>query len=281
MKNIFLSVCLLVGSTLFGQVEMPDLSPRTVVQQKVGLTNFELEYSRPSVRERTIFGDVLPFGEMWRTGANKNSMISFDQDIVVAGSPIEKGTYALFTKINENDWDIYFYTDTENWGVPKELDEEKIALKLTLSSVNDAPHTETFTISFDNLGTDKFDLDVKWENRSVTMPIELFTNDQALASIEKVMAGPTDRDFYAAASFYLDQGTNLEEALAYIKKAVALRGEQTFWYTRKQALIEYALGDVEAAIASAQLSLKYAKEANYTSYIKMNEASIAEWSKKK
>jgi len=280
MKNIILSIGIALSSAFtFGQVEMPDLSPRATVMQKVGLTNFELEYSRPSVRDREIFGDILPFGEMWRTGANKNSMITFDQDIKIAGQDVAAGSYAIFTQINENDWDIYLYSDTENWGLPEEMEDEKVVAKFNVKSVNDAPQKETFTIEFENLTTTGFDLVFKWETREVVLPFELHTKKQALASIEKVMNGPSDRDYYAAASFYLEEGTNLEEALVYIKKAVELRGEKTFWYTRKQALIEHALGDVEAAIASAKLSLKYAQEAEYASYIKMNEESIKAWSK--
>lgn len=280
MKKVTLVLMsFMVGLMATSQVDLPELSPRTSVKQKVGLTNFELEYSRPSVRERVVFGEVIEMDAMWRTGANKNSMLTFDTDIVFGGKEVKAGTYAIFTKITEKEWTVYLYTETENWGVPKEWKEESVAASVNVASVNNAPKQETFSITFENIGTENFDLVLAWDMRKVAVNIALPSKEMALASIEKTMAGPSDRDYYLAASYYLDEKTNLELALEYIKKAVEARGDEAFWYTRKQALIEYELGDKKAAIASAKRSLEAAKKANYTSYIKMNEESIAEWSK--
>lgn len=280
MKKIFFTVLTLgIAFCSTAQVKMPDLSPRTTVNQKVGLTNFELEYSRPSVRDRKVFGDVLSFGDMWRTGANKNSMITFDTDITFAEMDIKAGTYSIFTTINDENWIVYLYTDTENWGIPQEWDEEKVVVKTKINSKNDAHKKETFSITFENITTESCDLVFAWDTRRVSVPINVPSKEIALASIEETMNGPSDRDYYAAASFYLEEKMNLEEALGYIIKAIEMRGEEAFWYTRKQALIEYELGDKEAAIISAKKSLEAAKKAEYDSYIKMNEASIKEWSK--
>lgn len=282
-KLIMMVLTLSMGYVCNGQVKMPDLSPRTTVKQKVGLTNFELEYSRPSVRDRDIFGDLLPFGELWRTGANKNSMLTFDTDIQLTDEygdvALEAGTYAIFTRVDKNVWKIYFYEDTENWGTPEEWDEEKVAAEMTIPSNNKAPKQETFAITFENIGTSDFDLVFAWDTRRVSIPVSTPAKELALKSIEATMGGPSDRDYYAAASYYLTEGIELEKALEYIKKAVELRGEEAFWYTRKQALIEYELGDKKAAIKSAKKSLAAAEKANYASYIKSNKESIEAWSK--
>jgi hypothetical protein len=280
MKKVkLLLMSIAVAMTTSAQVDLPELSPRTSVTQKVGLTNFELEYSRPSVRDRKVFGEVIEMGSMWRTGANKNSMLTFDTDIKFGGQDVKAGTYAIFTKIEEKEWTVYLYTETENWGVPKEWKVESVIATVKVASKNDVPKQETFSITFENIGTEKFDLVFAWDTRKVVVGIDLPAKEMALASIEKTMAGPSDRDYYLAASYYLDEKTNLELALEYIKKAVEARGDEAFWYTRKQALIEFELGDKKAAIASAKRSLEAAKKANYTSYIKMNEESIADWSK--
>lgn len=280
MKKVSLLLLSVLTSLVFNaQVELPELSPRTTVKQKVGLTNFELEYSRPSVRDRKVFGDVVMIGEMWRTGANKNTMLTFDTDITFGGKEVKAGTYAIFTKVDEKEWTVYLYAETNNWGTPEEWKEESVVAMVKVASQNDASKLETFTISFDNIGTDKFNLTFAWDTRRVSVPVELPSKEMALASIEKTMAGPSDRDYYLAANYYLDEKTNLELALEYIKKAVEMRGDEAFWYTRKQALIEFELGDKKAAIASAKRSLEAAKKANYASYIKMNEESIEEWSK--
>ena len=280
MKKVTLFLMsIAVAMMTTAQVELPELSPRTTVKQKVGLTNFELDYSRPSVRDRKVFGDVIEMGAMWRTGANKNSMLTFDTDVKFGGQDVKAGTYAIFAKVDESEWTIYLYTETENWGVPREWKEESVAATVTVPAVNNAPKQETFAITFENIGKDKFDLVFAWDTRKVAVSVELPAKEMALASIEKTMAGPSDRDYYLAASYYYEEKTNLELALEYIKKAVELRGDEAFWYTRQQALIEYELGDKKAAIASAKRSLEAAKKVNYTSYIKMNEESIANWSK--
>lgn len=260
------------------QVKTADLSPRTTVKQKVGLTEFELEYSRPSVRERKIFGEVIPFDKKWRTGANKNSMLTFDTEIKFGEAKIEPGTYSVFTKIGKEEWKIFLYADTENWGVPSEWSEDKIVAEVTAKTNKLNELQETFAITFENIGTESFDLVFAWEKTSVHIPVSLPTKSLTLTSIEKTMGGPSDRDYYAAASFYLDENQNLKEALTFIKKAVEMRGEEAFWYMHKQALIEHKLGQKKAAIATAKRSLASAEKAKYDAYIKLNKEKIEEWS---
>lgn len=278
-KILMLSVTFLVSYICYGQVEIPQLSPRATVQQKVGLTNFELDYSRPSVRDRKVFGELLPYGEMWRTGANKNTTISFDTDIIFGGKEVKAGTYAVFTKINEATWDIYLYSDTENWGTPEKWEEEKVVASLSVPVKKAASKVETFTISFNDLGTETFNLVFSWSNLELKIAVELPTKEMTEASIIKTMNGPSDRDYYGAASYYLESGEKLEEALEYIEKAVELRGEEAYWYLRKQSLIEYELGQKKAAIETAKRSLSSAEKAGNKGYVEMNRKSIEEWSK--
>lgn len=278
-KILFLGVTFLVSYISNSQVEAPQLSPRTNVEQTVGLTNFELDYSRPSVRDRIIFGELLPYGELWRTGANKNTTLSFDTDIKFGGKEIKAGSYAVFTKINKDSWDIYLYSDTENWGVPEEWKEEKVVSTISVPVEKASSKVETFTISFDDLGTETFNLVFSWSNVKLQIPIELPTKELTEASIIKTMNGPSDRDYYGAASYYLTSGENLEDALDYIKKAVEMRGEEAFWYLRKQALIEFELGQKKAAIETAKRSLASAEKAGNKGYVDMNKKSIEEWSK--
>lgn len=278
-KILLLSVTFLVSCLSYGQVETPQLSPRANVKQTVGLTNFELDYSRPSVRGREIFGDLLPYGEMWRTGANKNTTLTFDTDINFGGKEVKAGTYAVFTKLNEKSWDIYLYSDTENWGVPEEWKDDKVVCSLSVPVKKAVEKVETFTISFNDLGTEEFNLVFAWSNVKLEVQVSLPTKELTEASILKTMNGPSDRDYYGAASYYLTSGENLEEALEYIKKAVEMRGEEAFWYLRKQALIEFELGQKKAAIETAKRSLSSAEKAGNKGYVEMNKKSIEEWGK--
>jgi hypothetical protein len=278
-RILLLSVTFLMTYMVNGQVEAPQLSPRANVEQTVGLTNFELDYSRPSVRDRKVFGELLPYGEMWRTGANKNTMLTFDTDIKFGGNDVKAGTYAIFVKINKDSWDIYLYSDTENWGTPEKWEEEKVVSKVTVPVKASATVVETFTISFNDLGTESFNLVFSWSKIMLQIPVELPTKELTEASIIKTMNGPSDRDYYGAATYYLASGEKLEEALEYIKKAVDMKGDDAYWYLRKQALIEFELGQVKAAIQTAEKSLASAEKAGNAGYVKMNEKSIEEWSK--
>jgi tetratricopeptide (TPR) repeat protein len=279
MKKLFtiLGVTTIFGTSLLGQVKMPDASPRAQAVQQIGLTQFELDYSRPSVRDRVIFGDVVPYGEVWRTGANLNSTIKFDSDITFGGVDVPAGHYGLYVKPENKQWTVYLYTETDNRGVPSDWSKDKIAAQVNVPVKVKNDKQETFYIGFENLHSKGGDLRFAWDNVMVDVPLLVPSKELALKSIEKTMAGPSDRDYYNAASFYLEEGIELPKALEYITKAVEMRGPEAFWYTRKKALIEYANGNISAAIATAELSLEYAKKANYDSYVKMNEESITQW----
>lgn len=278
MKQFMLATaCAVLSFSLSAQVKMPDASPRSNTTQLVGLTSFELDYARPSVRERVIFGDVVPYGEIWRTGANFNTNLKFDSDITFGGVEVKAGHYGMYAKPENKQWTIYLYSEADKRGVPSDWSKDKVVATVNVPVRIKNDRQETFYIGFENLTTKGGDLRFAWENVMVDVPVIVPSKSLALASIEKTMAGPSDRDYYNAASFYFEEGVELPKALEYITKAIELRGPDAFWYTRKKAQIEYANGDIPAAIKSAELSLEYSKKANYDSYIKMNEESIKEW----
>lgn len=260
------------------QLETPQPSPRTKIEQTVGLTKVTLDYSRPGVKGRTIFGDLVPFGKTWRTGANMNSTITFEHDVTIDGKSLKAGTYAIYTVPNQNSWDVMFYTDTNNWGNPQKWETSKVALKTTVGANGSAPMTETFSININSLKNDSAHLDIAWENTHVAIPFSVPTEKIAEDNISKIMAGPSVTDYFEAAKYYYDNGKDLNKAKQWIETAVALRKEPAFWQIRLQSLIYAKLGDKQEAIKAAQRSLDLAKKANYEPYIKMNEASIKEWS---
>ena len=280
MKKIaLLTLAIGLTSISFGQVQMADLSPRCTINQKVGLTDFTVDYSRPSVRNREIFGNIIPYGEIWRTGANMNTTIEFSSPITFGGVSVEPGKFGVYAKPEAKMWVIYLYSETGIGGVPDDWSKDKVVAEVTIPVKLANLKQETFSISFENLTTKGGDLRFAWENVIVDLPVIVPSKEIAMKSIEKTMAGPSDRDYYNAASFYLEEKIELEKAREYITKAVEMRGAEAFWYTRKKALIEFELGDIPAAIASAEMSLESAKKANYGAYIKMNEESLEEWRK--
>ncbi|MEJ2585727.1 MAG: DUF2911 domain-containing protein, partial [Robiginitalea sp.] len=184
-------VSVLTGFLGYSQIETPAPSPSSTLKQMVGLTEVTVNYSRPSMRGRTVFGDLVPFGKVWRTGANANTTISFSQDVNVAGQTLKAGTYAIYTKPAADSWEVYFYTDTENWGTPQQWEDSKVAATARVPAKKNSWPVETFSITIDNITNNGATLGMHWENTSVEVPFEVPTKSQAMESIKRVMEGPS------------------------------------------------------------------------------------------
>ena len=281
MKKIFLFACAgIMSLALNAQITTPQPSPASKIEQKVGLTDVTIEYSRPSMKGRTIFGDLVPFDKMWRFGANKNTTITFSDDVKVGENEIKAGSYAIFAKPSQTSWEIYFYSDTNNWGTPREWDDAKVAATVT-AETNDIPFdVETFTLDVNNLTNNGATLDIIWEKTYLAVPFTVPTGKAVEASIDKVMSGPGAGDYYSAAVYYLQEGKDINKAKMWIDKAIDLTKDQPrFWYLRQQSLIHAKAGDVKGAIEAAKKSMAGAEAAGNADYVKMNKESIAKWSK--
>lgn len=281
MKNIFLFLFAgLLTVTVSGQIETPAPSPSATVEQEVGLTNVTLKYSRPGMKGRTIFGDLVPFGETWRTGANANTTISFDTKVSVAGQELKKGTYAIYTVPKKDAWDVIFYQDSNNWGVPQNWDDSKVALKATAKVEKMPIDVETFTIMLGDIKSNSAVLSFVWENTAASLKIDVPSEEMAMASIDRVMNGPTAGDYFAAASYFHDQKKDLQKAYEWIKKAVEMGDPSAYWVLRRKSLIEADLGMKSEAIATAKKSMAEAEKAGNQDYVKMNKESLKEWEAK-
>ncbi len=277
-KTILILFVTLLTSSINAQIETPAPSPFQKIEQKVGLTSVIVEYSRPSMKGRKIFGGIEAYGKVWRTGANENTKITFSTDFMLNGKSLQKGTYALYTIPNKTTWDVILYTDTNNWGIPAKWDENKVAAKITVTPINMPMDVETFTITFDDLTNNSAVLGILWENVYVPLKFETPTDKMVSKSIEKIMAGPSANDMYAAAVYYLEANKDIQIAKTWIDKAVVLTAKQPkFWYLRQQSLIHAKAGNKNTAIEAAKKSLELAKQAGNSGYVKMNKASLKEW----
>ncbi|SNR15331.1 DUF2911 domain-containing protein [Tenacibaculum jejuense] len=279
MKKILLSL-FVASLTLSGyaQVKTPQPSPSAKIEQQVGLTDVTVEYSRPGVKGRKVFGNLVPYGKLWRTGANKNTVVTFSDDVTIDGKTLKKGSYAIFSKPNASSWEVMFYSDTNNWGTPRKFDQSKVALTTT-AKVEKMPMTvETFTITIDDVKNGSAVLGILWENAYAGIKFNVPTDKAVSASIDKVMAGPGPNDYYAAASYYLDEGKDIAKAQQWIDKAIEMTKDQPrFWYLRKQSLIHAKAGNKKGAIKAAKASLMHAEKAGNADYIKLNKDSLKEW----
>ncbi|MEE9407863.1 MAG: DUF2911 domain-containing protein [Polaribacter sp.] len=279
MKKIILSLFVLALTyATNAQIETPAPSPFQKVEQKVGLTDVTLEYSRPSMKGRVIFGGLEDFDKVWRTGANARTKITFSSDVTIDGKPLKKGTYAIFTKPGKTSWDVYFYTEHKGSGAPREWDDTKVAAQIRVTAQEIPMDIETFTITFDDLTKNSAVLGIMWERTYVGVKFETPTNAMVDKSIEKVMSGPSAQDLFSASGYYLANGKDINKAQMWIDKAVKMTSENPrFWYLRQQSLIHAKAGKTKSAIAAAKESLKYATVAKNATYIKMNKASLKEW----
>lgn len=281
-KIIVVAFLALMGNMASAQVKTPQASPYAKVDQTVGLTDVEIEYCRPSAKGRTVYGELVPYGKNWRTGANSNTTVSFSDNVTINGKELKKGKYALYTTPKADSWDIIFYTDTNNWGLPETWDEKKVALRTSVKPETIGKSIESFTIAVNNVTNDGATLDLAWERTIISVPFTVPTNELAMKSIEKVLAGPSTNDYYSAATYYYQTNNDLKKALSWINSAISMTpaGEEApFWYLRLKSLIQAKSGDKKGAIETAKYSLDGATKAGNADYIKMNKDSIAEWSK--
>ena len=278
MKNIlFLFSCLLFTFSGFVQIETPQPSPFQKIEQKVGLTDVTLEYSRPSMKGRIIFGGLVPFDAVWRTGANANSKITFSDAVEIGGKTLKAGSYAIYTKPGASSWEVYFYADTDNWGTPEKWEESKIMAQVTVQAYPMPMNIETFTMTFDDLKNDEATLGILWEKTYVGVPIKFGTDKVVTQNIQRVMNGPSANDFYAAAVYYLEAGKDINQAKTWIDKAISMNEKAPFWQYRQKSLIYAKSGDKKGAVEAAKKSLELAKAAGNNDYVALNEKSLKEW----
>lgn len=277
MKSKILFLFLSLSFSAFAQIETPQSSPNINMTQIVGLSEVSLAYSRPSAKGREVFGDLVPYGKKWRTGANENTVITFSDDVVINDQSLEAGSYSIFTVPNKEAWDIYFYNSVDSWGLPKMWEEDMIAAAMTVPTSSLNHHVETFTIMIGNIQMNQASLMISWENTIVEIPIQFPTDDLVSENIDQVMNGPSASDYYSAAVYYKEAGKDIQKSVEWIEKAMDMMDEKTYWMLRQQSLIYAEAGQKNKAIDAAKASLKAAKKANNEDYIKMNQDSLKEW----
>lgn len=259
------------------QIQTPAASPAGSVSSTIGLTDVKIEYFRPRLRGRKIFGEkdvMYPHGTIWRTGANSGTKISFSDDVKVENIDVPKGEYLIFTWPNAGEWTVSLYKDLSLGGNTTAYDPSKEAAKFTVKTKKLAEKVETFTISIDDIAVDNKSAKVTlaWENTAVPFTVSVDYDKEVMASIAantKVNPGA----YYQAASYYFETGRDLKQALEWINIAVESNPD-AFWMLHQKAKIQKGLGDKKGAIATANASLEKAKQAKNRDYQTMNRDLI-------
>lgn len=269
----------LVSFTTEAQINTPAPSPFSKMKQVVGMTDITIEYSRPAMRGRAIFGDLVPYDKVWRTGANARTKITFSDDVTFGGTDVKAGSYALLTKPGASSWEVYLYAEANGGGTPSEWDESKVAAKTSAPVISFPKEmaVQSFTITVDDLTDNGANLGLLWDTVYVAVPIGVGADTAVMENIDKVMAGPGAGDYYAAALYYMNAGKDINKAKEWIDKSMAMTEKPAFWQLRQQSLIYAKAGDKKGAIEVAKKSLAAAKEEGNDDYVKMNTDSLKEW----
>ena len=279
MNKVVLFLLAIVASlTVEAQINTPAPSPSAKLMQTVGLTEVMIDYSRPNMRGREVYGNLVPFDKLWRTGANAYTKITFDTDVTIGGKEVKAGTYSIFTKPGASNWEVFFYTDIVGGGTPSKWEESKVVASLSVPVYKMDMPVETFTITVDDVMSNGASIGIIWENTYVAVPFTVPTDATVMQSIDKALNGPTADDYYAAASYYLESDKDIKKAQTWIDKSVEMMSDSPkFWVLRRQALIHAKAGDKKGAIKAAKESLRLAEKAGNAGYVKMNTASLKEW----
>ena len=257
------------------QIRTPAPSPAASFTQAVGLTEISGEYSRPGVKGRAIFGDLVPYDKVWRTGANAATKITFSDDVQVEGNDLKAGSYAVLTKPGMSSWDVHFYAyESGNFGSYLEKDPD---LVVTVTPSTMPMSVERFLITVGGMTDNGAVLQFIWDTTLVPVQITVNTEERVMANIDRVLSGPSNGDYYAAGQYLFNSGKDLEKALMYVQKATHSDNPR-FWQVRQESLILAKLGRKAEAIKAAKKSLELATAAGNDDYVRMNEKSIKEWS---
>lgn len=274
-KTVSLLVLIIAMQTVNAQIDVPAPSPGAGFTQKFGFTEIKMEYSRPSVNGRVIFGGLLPFDSLWRTGANGPTTFTTSDSVTINGKGLPKGTYIVLSKPGKNSWEIMFNKNPlVSYTNYKPQDD---VLRITVPVTKTNGKVESFTISATDVKSNSCNLVFAWDNTSVQLQLVNDVRTKVMSQIKQKLAGPTQGEYNAMARYYFDNNENVSDALTYINKAVSM-GE-TMANLRLQSQILAKSGDKKQAILAAKKSLEKAIAANNTDYIKINKDSIAEWEK--
>lgn len=268
----------LLASGVQAQIKTPPASPASTITQGVGLTSVTINYSRPSVKGRKIFGNLTPYGKVWRTGANTITSVKLEEDLLVNGKTLKAGSYGLYTIPGEKTWKIIFNSDDKQWGAYA-YDAKKDVYSFDVPAIKLNTLVENMTIEFVDFTPITTHIQISWEKTAVKFKLEHDVKDRILADIKEKTADPNANmgTLMGAADYYYENNIELDKALGWALKVV--EKDQKYYTYQLAARIAAKMGKCDVALANAGKSLPLAKEAGDDAYIKLNEAVFAKCKK--
>lgn len=273
MKKIFSTflICTVVA-TASAQVKVPAPSPTQTVKQDFGLSAIELIYSRPAMKGRKIFGDLVPWNKVWRTGANNATRLKFADDVMIGGKALKAGEYALYTVPGDKEWEIIINKGSANWGTNYKQEDDLFRIKATPMKLNES--VENFTMQFANVKPTSTDLHIMWDKTAVAIPITTDIDKKIMAQIDNAM-NKDSRPYFQSAMYYMENGKDMNQSLQWFDKAIE-QNPKAYWILHQKANALSKMGKKAEAKAIAQKSMDMAREEKNDDYVRLNEKLIAD-----
>ncbi len=270
LKKILLccGVCAIIFSADAQTLRTPQPSTTQTIKQDFGIGSIELSYSRPGIRGRKIYGDLVPFGKVWRTGANNATTLTFSDSVTIGGTKLAPGKYGLLSIPNKDQWTLIISKQTDVTS-PAMYKQESDAARVTVKPVMLKDAVETFTIQFANVKSSSIDLQIVWDNVAVNLPITTDVEGKVMAQINNLM-NRDNRPYFQAAMYYMETGRDLNQAVAWLDKAIE-QNPNAFWVYHQKANALAKLGKKEDAKSAAQKSMDIAREAKNDDYVELNK----------
>jgi len=274
IKSLTLVLIILLGSNAIAQqLKVPAASPTQTVKQAFGISEITIEYSRPGIKGRVVFGEVVPFGKIWRTGANSTTKITFGDDVKIEGVDVKAGTYGFYTIPNADSWEIMLYKDLTLGGNVANYKTENEVIRVKVKPTTLANKVETFTMGLADITSTTANIELTWENTRVAISVVTEIDSKIMKTIESTIVQDT-RPFYQAANYYYENNKDLKQALEWTEKAI-VANPKAYWVVLLKAKIQLKLNDKKGAIATANQVIIMATADKDDSFIKQAEKLIA------
>ncbi len=275
MKKLFIACCLIsaLQCDVFSQgIKIPAPSPAQTVKQDFALSAIEITYSRPAVSGRKIFGDLVPYGKLWRTGANAATKIKFGEDVTIGGQKVKAGEYALYTIPNASEWEIIINTGVKNSGIVGYKESEDVA-RFKVKPLKLKTSVESFTIEVADVKFNTANINISWDKTQVSIPVSADIDGKIMAQINENIKSDKP-NYFQAAMYYVQSDRDINQALAWFDKAIEQNPKAFYIYYQKAKALAKA-GKNEEAKSTALQSIELAKAANNADYVALNEKLLA------
>ncbi|MGI8584646.1 MAG: DUF2911 domain-containing protein [Chitinophagaceae bacterium] len=273
MKKILSTVLICtIAVCVSGQLRTPAPSPTQTIKQDFGLSSVELIYSRPAMKGRKIFGDLVPWNKVWRTGANSATRIKFNDDVMIGGQALKAGEYALYTMPGENEWEVIINKGSANWGTDYKMEDDIVRVKAKPIKLDQS--VESFTMQFANVKPTSTDLRIMWDKTAVAVPITTDIDKRVMAQINNQVV-KDGRPYFQSAMYYMENGKDMNQAVQWFDKAIE-QNPKGYWIYHQKANALAKMGKKAEAKAIAQKSMDIARQEKNDDYVSLNEKLLAE-----